>query len=83
MAATRVRVRANGRFVIPLEYRRSLGIESGGEVLVRLVDGELRIAMTGSTVHRAQHLFRTYVPEGTPVVEDFLRERRESAREEP
>lgn len=83
MDATRIRVGSNGRFVIPLEYRRSLGIESGGELLVRLVDGELRIATTEAAVRQAQHLFRTYVPEGTPVVEDFLRERREAAREEP
>lgn len=78
MDTARVSVGSNGRFVIPLEFRRSLGIERGGELLVRLVEGELRIATTEAAVRHAQSLFRTYVPEGTAVVDDFLQERREA-----
>ena len=35
-----VKVGSNGRFVIPSEYRRQLGIREGDELVIRLVDGE-------------------------------------------
>jgi AbrB family looped-hinge helix DNA binding protein len=40
---TRMRVNENGRVVIPASFRQALGINIGDEVILRIVDDELRI----------------------------------------
>lgn len=74
-----VKVGSNGRFVIPSEYRRQLGIREGDELVIRLVDGELRIGTLSAAIKRAQQLVRQYVPEGTQLADELLQERREAA----
>jgi AbrB family looped-hinge helix DNA binding protein len=72
-----------GRVVIPAEARKQLGLRIG-EILRWEITGddELRISSRKRDLRRAQELFRKYVPEGTPVVDEFLADRRKEAADE-
>ena len=67
----------SGRIVIPAEYRRALGLESGDTVVMVFEDGEIRLSTPKRVVQRAQALVREYVPAGRKLSEELLRERRE------
>ena len=66
-----------GRIVIPARYRKALGLKPGDEVLLVLEEGEVRVLTPQRAVQRAQTLVRRYIPEGRPLVEELLQERRE------
>ena len=75
-----VRVAEGGRIVIPSDIRREAGIAVGDRVSVDLnEDHSVRISTRKQNLRRAQELFRKYVPEGTPVVDEFLADRRKEA----
>jgi len=78
----RVQVNENGRIVIPAAFRKALGIEMGGEVVLRLEHGELNITTQQHRIRRAQERARKYVKPGASLVNELLAERRESARHE-
>jgi AbrB family looped-hinge helix DNA binding protein len=77
---TRQRVNENGRVVIPASFRKALGINVGDEVVLRMVDDELRITTLKRRVERAQRLVRKHVKRGTSLVDELIAERREAAR---
>jgi AbrB family looped-hinge helix DNA binding protein len=82
MMSSVVKLGSNGRFVIPAEHRKALGLSEGELLLVRAVDGELRICTTSAAVARAKELVRRHVPEGHSLADELLRERRaESERD--
>ena len=82
MDRLRVRIGTNGRFVIPLEYRRALGVSEGDEVFVRFVEGEMRVSTVDTGIKYAQSLVRRYVPEDSHLVDELIQERRDSAEKE-
>lgn len=72
----------DGRVVIPAAYRRLLGIETGGPVLMLLEDGEVRLVGRDAAVRRAQGLVARYIPGGARLAGELIAERRaEAARE--
>jgi len=77
-----VRIGSNGRFVIPAGFRRALGVAEGDELLLRLVDGELRISSRAGAIRRAQELVRRHVPEGVSLVDELLDDRRAEAEQD-
>lgn len=77
MSKTTVRIGSHGRLVIPVEYRRALGVDEGDELIVRLEDGELRLTTRELAVARARALVRRYVPEGADLAGELLAERRD------
>ena len=80
--STRTRMTEGGRIVIPVPYRKALGIKPGDELIVRLDEGELRIYSRAEALKRLQNQVTSAVPEGVSLVEELLRERRkEVARE--
>ncbi len=82
MLETRTTLGKGGRLVIPAAYRKALGVVPGDELIVILVQGELRIITPMQAVRRARAMVRQFVPEGTPLVDELLTDRREeSARE--
>jgi len=79
---TRMRVNENGRVVIPASFRRALGISIGDEVILRIVDDELRITTLRRRLQRAQRLVRKHVKPSTSLVDELIAERHEAARNE-
>jgi AbrB family looped-hinge helix DNA binding protein len=80
MMEARVRVNENGRVVIPASFRKSLGIQSGDEILLRVEADELRLSTLKSRLKQAQELAARYVEPGTLLSEELIAERREAAK---
>jgi bifunctional DNA-binding transcriptional regulator/antitoxin component of YhaV-PrlF toxin-antitoxin module len=79
---TRLKMAANGRLVIPLEFRKALGVTAGGELILSWEDDGLRIATIKQNLERAQRHARKYAKPGVSVVDEFIKERREAAKRE-
>lgn len=69
--------------VIPAEYRHALGLKDGDEIILSLVDGEVRLTTRRETLRRAQAIVARYgKDDDSSWSEELLAERRiESARE--
>jgi AbrB family looped-hinge helix DNA binding protein len=78
----RSKITGGGRVVIPAEYRRALGLHDGDEVVLRLIDGEVRIISVREAIRRAQEIVRQYVPRGRSLADELIAERRQEARRE-
>jgi len=78
----RVAIGEGGRVVIPASYRQALGLDDGDEVILQLVEGELRILTPEQALRRAQALVRRHVPAGRSLAEELIQERRQEARRE-
>jgi AbrB family looped-hinge helix DNA binding protein len=76
MKETLVRVGEGGRVVIPATLRKAMGVSIGDELIVRLVDGELRMLTPRQAVRLAQSLVRQFVPKGSRLVDELIEERR-------
>jgi len=79
---TRTRMGEKGRVVIPAAMREALGMDVGGVLDLRVVEGELRISTMRSRLQRAQELVRQYVEPGVSLSEELSAERREAAKHE-
>ena len=78
-----MKVDSAGRLVIPKEMREALGIPDGGELRLRVEDGELRGMGRLAALRRTQRELRGSVPPGESVVDELIADRRaEAAREE-
>lgn len=76
-------VAKSGRISLPAPFRKAMGLERGGDVVVVLEDREIRIRTIAESIARAQELTRRLL-DGKPgmSVDDFIAERRrEAARE--
>ncbi|MDQ3667011.1 MAG: AbrB/MazE/SpoVT family DNA-binding domain-containing protein [Acidobacteriota bacterium] len=82
MKATVGKITPGGRLVIPARHRRALGLKTGDEVLLRVVDGELRILSQAEAVKRAQAMVKGHVKRGRSLVDELLKERRAEAKRE-
>jgi AbrB family looped-hinge helix DNA binding protein len=78
----RMRIGAKGRLVIPAKIREVLGMVDGDMLILRVVDGELRIATTESHLRRAREWIRQHVPPGVSLADELSAERREAAKYE-
>ncbi len=77
-----VKMGENGRVVLPVSYRRALGLEPGSELLLSLENGEVRMTTRAASIERAQAFIRSRIPEGRLLSEELSAERRaEAARE--
>jgi AbrB family looped-hinge helix DNA binding protein len=83
MNAIHGRVSPSGRISLPAEFRKAVGLQQGGDVVVELEGDEIRIRSVHAVIARSQALARRLLgdgPEGS--VDAFLEERRrEAARE--
>ncbi len=81
MAKTWVTVAPNGRVSLPVEVRRRLGIERGGNLLLddEGEAGALTLLTPEAAVRRVQRLARELLGGNLPTVDEFLAERREEA----
>ncbi len=83
MAAVRGRVSESGRLSIPAEFRKAVGLEHGGDVVVELDGREIRIRTVDEAIERAQALTQRLIG-GKPgaSVDAFLAARRREAERE-
>jgi AbrB family looped-hinge helix DNA binding protein len=82
MGATTI-MTGGGRIVIPAEIRKRLRLKKGERFDIEVdADDSMRITSRSQSLRRAQQLFRQHVPEGTPVVDGFIAERRKEAENE-
>lgn len=84
MKVAHCQVSKSGRLSLPAPFRKALGLEQGGRVVVELDEEEIRILTQQQAVKRAQALSKRLLGNkpGTSV-DDFIAERRrEAAREE-
>ncbi|HSE38249.1 MAG TPA: AbrB/MazE/SpoVT family DNA-binding domain-containing protein [Blastocatellia bacterium] len=82
MSTVSTRLTKGGRIVIPAEFRRELGLETGDEVILLLIDGEVRIRTRREAIKQAQAIVRKHVKKGRSLVEELKRERRAEAERE-
>lgn len=84
MATSEVRLKlaGNGRVVIPVEVRRELGVESGGEIILERQEHGYRLTTRRQRIREAQEKMRRYIKPGTKAVEELIAERREEAKRE-
>jgi hypothetical protein len=68
---------------VPAEFRKAIGLEKGGDVVVELDNRELRIITVHEAIARTQELSRRLL-EGKPdiSVDDFIAERHREAERE-
>jgi AbrB family looped-hinge helix DNA binding protein len=78
----RLKVNENGRVVIPIAFRKAVGINAGDEVILRVEDDELRITTLKKRLERAQRLVRKYIKPGISLSDELIAERRREARRE-
>jgi AbrB family looped-hinge helix DNA binding protein len=83
MNGVRARVSESGRISLPAEFRKAVGLERGGDVVVELEGREIRIRTLDEVVAHAQALTHRLL-RGKPdaTVDAFLAERRREAESE-
>ena len=83
MNAIKGRVSGSGRVSIPAEFRKVVGLEHGGDVVIELVGREIRIRTIDEVVAHAQAIARRLTA-GKPdaSVDAFLAERRRETHHE-
>ena len=82
MNATLSKIDAGGRLIIPAQARKALSLESGGPVVLTLVDGELRVRSVASAMAELQTQASSYLASDGASVEAFLTARRAEAAKE-
>ncbi|MGO1075417.1 AbrB/MazE/SpoVT family DNA-binding domain-containing protein [Inquilinus sp. CA228] len=84
MTVVRAKVSESGRLSIPVELRRAIGLEHGGDVVVDLDGREIRIRTVAESVAQAQALSRRLLGDrvADASVDNFLAERRREAERE-
>ena len=80
MNAIHGRVSTSGRISLPAEFRKAVGLQQGGDVVVELAGDEIRIRSLHAVIARSQEIARRLLgddPEGS--VDAFIEERRREA----
>ena len=77
MALVQTQVSKSGRISLPASFRKVLGLEDGGDVVVELNDREIRIRTLDDVIAEMQAVSNDLLA-GQPnaSVDDFLQERR-------
>ena len=78
----RVAMASNGRLVIPASVRSELGMQDGGNFIVHVQNGQIRLEPIRAAVARAQAIVRRYVPETVRLVEELTEDRQRAAESE-
>ena len=82
MGVTGAKVQDGGRVVVPVELRRELGLQTGTEIVMDIVDGSLRVRTMDQMIKDVQAMVRRYVPEGVSMADELIADRRLEALKE-
>lgn len=81
-APVRTTLDSGGRIVIPVEFRRALGVRAGDEVLLRFVDGEVHVYTFDQMTQAVQAWGAGLAPTERVISEEMIAERRAEAKSE-
>ena len=76
MQPVKTQLGPGGRVVIPAQYRKSLGLRPGDEVVLVLEEHAIRLVPPREAIKRAQHLVRQFVPQARGLAAALMRDRR-------
>ena len=82
VAPVRARLGKGGRLVIPAEARKKLNLHEGDQLLLEVVDGELRMYSAMEAIRRVQAIGAKYKRPGESLVDEFITEKRAEAASE-
>lgn len=68
-----------GRLVVPVAFRKEMGIEPGDQVFMEVVDGQLHVWSQKQAIARAQAQLRQLTGGKRSLVDELLAERRAEA----
>ena len=66
----------SGRLVIPVQYRKALGLTEGEGVMISLKDGHIEILPVEQTINNVQEKVAKYLQPDTDLVEMLFDERK-------
>ncbi len=72
----------SGRLVIPIQYRKALGLNEGEGVMVSLKEGHIEISPIKESVKKAQQKVQKYLNHDTRLVEMLFDDRKEEINSE-
>jgi AbrB family looped-hinge helix DNA binding protein len=81
-ATVTAKITQGGRIVIPAPCREALGVRPGDEVLIKLLEGELRVYSRKEAIRRAQNWARSLNSGGQSQVDELLKDRQRDAANE-
>jgi AbrB family looped-hinge helix DNA binding protein len=76
------RINDNGRIVIPVEIRQSMGIKPGDTLFLTLEGDVLKVESHAGRIRRVQESLRHLIPDTRVLSDELIAERREDARQE-
>jgi AbrB family looped-hinge helix DNA binding protein len=82
MRAEEVQVSENGRIVIPVAFRKALGLKGGEKLTIRMDDHGLHIESRLQAIRRAQTILRKHVSADRRLSDELIAERRQEASRE-
>jgi len=71
-----------GRLVIPVEYRKELGVKTGDELVLLLEDRSIRVLTPREAIRQAQAIIRSHISEGPRLSDELIEDRRREAESE-
>ena len=77
-----LRIGKNGRIVIPMEFRRAVGIGPEDDLMLRIEEGELRISTRRQQLRKAQEIVQKSIKRGVSLSKQLIADRRAEARRE-
>lgn len=75
-------ISGNGRILIPAEIRKSLNLKAGDQLVMSVIDGEIRLVPQLEAIKRAQNKIAQYVDPSRSLSQELIQERREEAKRE-
>jgi AbrB family looped-hinge helix DNA binding protein len=78
----KVKMDGDGRVVIPLSARETLGLKAGDALVVSVEDGELHLLTIPAAVRKAQAIVRKFIPDDVSLVDELLEDRRREVESE-
>lgn len=79
MNSVGAKITKGGRIVIPAQFRKEMGLQPGDEVILSVVDGEMRIQPRKEAIKEARAIVRKHIRKGRSLVKELSRERRKEA----
>jgi AbrB family looped-hinge helix DNA binding protein len=82
MKTSHSKLEANGRVVLPAEYRRALGLKPGDPIVVSLEGDAIRLHALKRELAETQRYFRQFGDPDELWSESLIRDRRTEAEDE-